>query len=225
MKVAVIAFPGSGGVKEAVFAYRDLLGHEVFTVWHQEESVKQAELVVLPGGSAFGDYLRPGALAKTSPICGAIRKHARDGKPMLGLGNGFQILCELDILPGVLLSNMTSRFLNENAYVMVDNTKSIWTKNIDPENPIKLPISCYFGRYYLDKRTLKDMEEQGHIAFRYSDVEGDVDMSEPYNGSVNAIAGILSRHENVLGLMLHPERAVEEISGNTSGLKILSSIF
>ncbi|HQH29194.1 MAG TPA: phosphoribosylformylglycinamidine synthase subunit PurQ [Oligoflexia bacterium] len=224
MKIAVVVFPGSGGVADAVYAYRDVLKQEVFTVWHQEESIGDADVLVIPGGSAFGDYLRPGALCKASPIIGAIRKFERDDRPIIGLGNGFQILCELDILPGVLLPNLNSRFMNTDTFVTADNTKSIWTRHLEEGEILTLPISCYCGRYYADKRTLKDLEEEGHIALRFCDLEGDVDLSQPFNGSVNAIAGILNRHENVLGVITHPERAIEQFMGSVDGLPLLESV-
>ena len=224
MKIAVVVFPGSGGARDAVYAYRDVLKQDVYTVWHQEESIGSPDVLVLPGGSAFGDYLRPGALAKTSPICGAIRKFARDDQPVIGVGNGFQILCELEILPGVLLPNQNSRFLNTDTFVSVENGKSIWTRHLDNDEILTLPMSCYNGRYYADKRTLKDLEEEGHVAFRFCDHEGDADPADPFNGSSNCIAGILNRHENVLGIIHHPERAVEALMGNTDGLGILQSV-
>lgn len=224
MKVAVVVFPGSGGAADAVYAYADVLHQDVYTVWHQEESLGKPDLVVIPGGAAFGDYLRPGALAKASPIIGGIRKFARDDGPIIGLGNGFQILCELDILPGVLLPNASSEFMNTETFVTVSNTRSMWTSCFDEDEILKLPMSCYFGRYYADKRTLKDLEEEGHVAFRFCDIEGEVDADNPFNASVNCIAGILSRHENVLGMIHHPERAVEKIMGGTDGLSILKSV-
>ena len=224
MKIAVIVFPGSGGVADALYAYRDVLGQEVYSVWHQEETVGEPDVMVIPGGSAFGDYLRPGALTKASPIVGAIRKFARDDRPVIGIGNGFQILCELEILPGVLLPNLNSRFMNTDTFVTVDNTKSVWTRHVQAEEILVLPMSCYNGRYYADKRTLKDLEEEGHIAFRFCDLEGDVDVQRPFNGSLNAVAGILNRHENVLGIINHPERAVEHFMGSVDGLPILESV-
>lgn len=222
-RIAVVQFPGSGGVADALHAYGTVLGYQVYTVWHQEEDVKKPDILVIPGGAAFGDYLRPGALAKTSPICGAIKKFARDDGLIIGLGNGFQILCELEILPGVLLVNQNSRYLNEDAHVLAENTSSPWTRHLDEDDVYRLPIGCSYGRYYADKRTLKDLEEEGRVAFRFCDHEGDVDDQHPYNGSSHAIAGILSRHSNVLGIMCHPERAVERITGGTDGITILQS--
>lgn len=224
MKIAVVVFPGSGGVQDAVYAYQDVLKQEVYTVWHQEELIGDADMLIIPGGAAFGDYLRPGALVKASPICGAIRKFARDDLPIIGIGNGFQILCELEILPGILLPNASSRFLNTETHLVTQNNKSIWTRHLEEDSVLKMPISCYYGRYYADKRTLKDLEEMGHVAFRFCDADGDVDTDEPFNASTNAIAGILSRHENILGIVTHPERAVEKFMGSCDGLEILSSV-
>ena len=224
MKIAVVMFPGSSGAKDAVYAYQDVLGQEVYTVWHQEESLGDPDVVVLPGGSAFGDYLRPGALVRPSPICASIIKFARDKRPVIGIGNGFQILCELEILPGALITNINGRFLNTETYLLNQNNRSIWTNELEEEDVIKLPVSCYNGRYYADKRTLKDLEEMEHVAFRFCDEDGDVNTEEPFNASSNAIAGILNRHENVLGLICHPERAIEEFMGSVDGLSILNSV-
>lgn len=225
MKVAVIMFPGSGAASDAIYAYRNVIGAEVWTVWHQEENLGNPDLVVIPGGAAFGDYLRPGALTRGSAIVGSLVKYARDDRPVIGIGNGFQILCELEILPGILLHNISSRFLNTDTFVLADNTRSIWTKTILPDDVLCLPMSCNYGRYYADKRTLKDLEEEGHIAFRFCNAEGEVDEEHTFNGSLNNIAGILNRHENVLGIIQHPERAVEKYMGSIDGLNILSSIF
>ncbi len=224
MKIAVVVFPGSGGVADAIYAYRDVLKQEVYTVWHQEERLGKPDVVVIPGGSSFGDYLRPGALCKASPVMGGIRKFAMDDGPIIGLGNGFQILCEAELLPGVLLPNISSRFLNTDTFVIPDNTRSVWTRHLESEAVLTLPMSCYNGRYYADKRTLKDLEEEGRVAFRFCDLEGDVDMQHPFNGSLHSIAGILNRHENVMGMIHHPERAVEHFMGSIDGLSILESV-
>ena len=224
MRIAVVVFPGSGGAADVSYAYGDVLGQEVFTVWHQEEVIENADVLVIPGGSAFGDYLRPGALCRPSPVVGAIRKFAREDRPVIGIGNGFQILCELELLPGVLLPNYSSRFLNTMTYVCTENTKSVWTRHLDKDEIRRMPINCYCGRYYADKRTLKDLEEEGHVAFRFCDIDGDVDPQDPFNGSLNGIAGILNRHENVLGMIHHAERAIEDFMGSTDGLDVLKSV-
>ena len=224
MRIAIAVFPGSGAAADMQHAYRDILHQEVFTVWHQEEGIIDADVLVIPGGASYGDYLRPGALATTSPICAPIRRFAADRKPILGVGNGFQILCELGLLPGLLLPNRNSRYLNEDTFLLIDNEISPWTRHLDFDDVIELPIACDYGRYFADKRALKDLEEGGHIAFRFCDAEGEIDEKDPYNGSSHSIAGILNRHENILGLICHPERAVEKIMGNTDGIGVLESV-
>lgn len=224
MSVYIVEFPGSSGVKDAVYALREVLSQDVKTVWHQEEFIKGVDLLVVPGGAAFGDYLRPGALTKASPITAAIRKYAKEGVPVLGIGNGFQILCELEILPGLLLPNITADFISTETYVFVDGRKSPWTEHFGEEAVIKLPMSCYSGRYFIDARGLRDLEENERIAFRFCDFEGEIDLENPYNGSLNSIAGIYNRHGNVLGMIHHPERAVEDLMGNTDGLQVFSNI-
>ncbi len=224
MKVAVIVFPGSSGAEDAAYAYREILGCEVINIWHQEETLKGADVVIIPGGASFGDYLRPGALVLGSPIIGAIRKFGRDGGPMLGIGNGFQILCELKILPGVLLQNKSLNFIHRDVYLSIDSNKSPFLSGMEPERVLSLPLACSFGRYYADKRTLKDIEENGNVAMRFCDREGDIDFDDPFNGSIHAIAGVTSRHHNVLGLIAHPERAAEDAMGSVVGLEILKNI-
>lgn len=223
MKVAVVVFPGSSGADDAVYVYREVLGQTAYTVWHQEESLKNPDIVVIPGGAAFGDYLRPGALTLGSPIVGGIRKFARDGGPMIGIGNGFQILCELKVLPGALLQNMNLGFMSRDVHLLVQDVRSPFMSTHKEDQVISLPIACSYGRYYADKRTLKDIEENGNVALRFCDREGDIDPDDPFNGSLNAIAAVTNRHHNVLGIICHPERAVEESMGSTVGLEILKA--
>jgi phosphoribosylformylglycinamidine synthase I len=224
MKVAIVEFPGSSGIRDAEYAFREVLSQEVQLVWHQEEFIKKADLVVIPGGASFGDYLRPGALTKSSPVISAIRKYAKDGAPVIGIGNGFQILCELELLPGVLLPNISAEFITTETNIFVDGRKSVWTEHFGEEVILKLPLSCYFGRYFIDARGLRDLEENDRIAFRYCDMEGEVNLEMPFNGSLNAIAGIYNRHGNVLGMMHHPERAVEDTMGNVDGVEIFRNV-
>ena len=219
-----IYFPGSSGVEDAVYAFGEIMEFEVETIWHQEELINKTDLLVIPGGAAFGDYLRPGALTKASPVIGVIRKFAKEGVPVLGIGNGFQILCELELLPGILLPNISSEFLSSEVYVCVDSTKGMWTKSLAPGDVFRLPMGCYYGRYFVDNRTIRDLEENERIAFRYCDNEGEVDIEKPFNGSLRSIAGIYNRHGNVLGIMPHPERAVENLLTSDDGLKILQAL-
>ncbi len=224
MKIAIVEFPGSSGADDVAYVYRDLFGQEVHKIWHQEETVGDADVLVVPGGAAFGDYLRPGALVQGSPIVAGIRKFARDGGPTIGIGNGFQILCEIKVLPGVLLPNLGRQFLQRDVYLLVCNNQTPFTKNFKEEEVISLPLACSYGRYFVDKRGMRDLEENGEIVFRFSDAEGDVNEKEPFNGSMNAIAGICNRHKNVLGLICHPERACEEMMGSTQGRKLLEAV-
>jgi phosphoribosylformylglycinamidine synthase len=222
MKIAIAEFPGSHGAVEVEHIYRRVLGQEVVRVWHQEEMLPgDVDILVIPGGASFGDYLRPGALARGSQIVSAIRKFARENRPTLAIGNGFQILCEIGVLPGALLPNAGMKFLKHDPYIMVEHTDSPFLKGFEEGQVIRLPVACYFGRYYGDKRVLQDLEEGGRVALRYCDKFGDVDPQAPFNGCSNAIAGITSRHHNVLGLMAHPERAAEAWLGSTEGLTLL----
>lgn len=224
MKIAVVNFPGSGGADDVAYVYREILGQDVSVIWHQEETIGNAEVLVIPGGAAFGDYLRPGALVLGSPIVGAIRKHARDGGATLGIGNGFQILCELKILPGVLLQNVGMTFLSKNVFLRCDNNQTPFTRCYKEEDVVSLPMACTYGRYFADKRAIRDMEENGEVVFRFCDREGEIDENDPFNGSLHSIAGICSRHRNVLGLICHPERAAEAIMGSEAGLPLLSAV-
>jgi len=224
MRISVVVFPGSSGADDAAYVYRELLGQEVKTVWHQEESLAKPDVVIIPGGAAFGDYLRPGSLVLGSPIVGAIRKFARDGGPILGIGNGFQILCELKILPGILLQNVGLHFLSRDVFLRVDNIETPFTKKFQYQQVITLPLACTYGRYFADRRAIRDMEENGEIVFRYCDREGELDEKNPFNDSLNSVAGICSRHRNVVGLMCHPERAAEAIMGSEEGLPLLSAV-
>ena len=224
MRVSVVVFPGSNGAEDAAYVYRDLLNQEVNLIWHQEEDLKKPDVLVIPGGAAFGDYLRPGALTQGSPILGPIRKFARDGGPTIGIGNGFQILCEMQILPGVLLQNPSMHFMSRNVFLTVQHIKTPFTKNYEQDEIITLPIACSYGRYYADKRAIRDMEENGEVVMRFCDREGDIDERDPFNGCLNSIAGIASRHSNVLGLICHPERACEKMMGSEEGLKLLSAV-
>jgi len=224
VKISVIEFPGSSGVKDAVYALREILSHEVNILWHQEEFSSTPDLLVIPGGAAFGDYLRPGALTKTSPVSAVIRKCAKEGVPVLGIGNGFQILCELGLLPGILLANTISEFLKVDSHLYVDSRENLWTKHFEEDAFIKLPLACYYGRYFIDARGLRDLEENDRIVYRFCDAEGEVDLENPYNGSLNSIAGICNRHGNVLGVIAHPERVVEELHGNEDGLRFFEGV-
>lgn len=223
-KVVVVEYPGSTCLSETARVYREIFGAEVSVIWHDEETFgagAKPDLVIIPGGYSFGDYLRPGALAKLSPLSGAVSRFAEEGGPVIGIGNGFQILCEIGVLPGALLINPSMKFVNQSAHLKVENAETIFTKKLNATKPISLPVACYFGRYVTDRRTLKDLETNGRVVLRYCDKFGDVDHKNPFNGSTNSIAAITNRKGNVLGMMPHPERACEEILGSTAGRELL----
>lgn len=224
-RIAVPKLPGASGADDLIYAYTSVIGGvEAYSVEPEAERLGKPDAVVLPGGYSFGDYLRPGGLAKTCRVTGAVKKFARDGGPVLGLGNGFQILCELDLLPGSLVINYSTKFMNEQAYIKVASRACPFTKHLEEDSILKLPISCYYGAYFADPRTLRELEADDHVAFRYCNHLGDVDDPIGFNGSLNSIAGVISRHGNVMGMMAHPERAVEAIRGGTDGIAILESV-
>lgn len=224
--MAVAVFPGTWSERD--FAHvADLLGWEAQLVWHTETDLRDPDAVVLPGGFAHGDHLRTGAIARFSPIMRSVAAFAEDGGPVIGSCNGFQILCEAGLLPGVLLRNDHLAFRCDWQWLRVESAASPWLRELDPGELIRLPISHGEGRYYADDATLDELEAGGLVALRYTDDRGTVgqpgDAANP-NGSLRAIGGITNPRGNVLGLMPHPERAAEEEVGGTDGLRILHSL-
>jgi len=216
MRVSVIVFPGSNCDHDVVHAFGDLLGHSVSMVWHRDTDLQNPDLVVLPGGFAYGDYLRTGALAKVSPAMAEVRRYVAKGGRVLGICNGFQILCEVELLPGVLLQNSERRFLSQFVSLRVDSPKSFITAGVKEGTVVTCPIAHGEGNYYADNETLKRLEGDGRVVFRYCDEQGTVDpssrISNP-NGSAGSIAGISNESGTVVGLMPHPERSLEKLVG------------
>ena len=210
MKIAVVRFPGSNCDQDALFATRSM-GMESEYVWHEDASLDGFEGVFLPGGFSYGDYLRCGAMASRAPIMSEVARFAKEGRPVIGACNGFQVLCEAGLLPGALLLNVGEKFLCHDVRLRAENRDSIWTRSVDRE--IRIPIAHGEGRYVADADTLRKLEDEGNIAFRYVD-------GSP-NGSLNDIAGILNPKGNVLGLMPHPERACNAVLGSEDGVLIL----
>lgn len=221
MRVAVVVFPGSNADFDALHALRDVLGVEARYVFHKDTSLGDADAVILPGGFAYGDYLRPGAIARFSPIAPAIQEFAERGGPVLGICNGFQILTELGLLPGALTQNAHLRFECRDVWVRVEGGGP-FTHEIPQGTVLRLPIAHARGRYQCDAETLAKLEDEERIALRYSGPNGEIDddPSINVNGSIANIAGIYNEARNVLGLMPHPERAVEKLLGNEDGLRI-----
>ncbi len=218
MKFGVIVFPGSNCDDDMVHVLGDVMGQEVVKIWHKELALPQKlDGVVLPGGFSYGDYVRAGAIAQFSPIMKAVQDFAKAGGLVFGVCNGFQILCECGLLPGVLLRNQNLQFICKNIYIKPVTNDSPLTEGLDLDKALKIPIAHADGRYYADEKTLDALEQNNQILFRYCDAEGNVtDASNP-NGALRNIAGICNAKRNVFGMMPHPERASEEILGNTDG--------
>jgi phosphoribosylformylglycinamidine synthase len=222
MKVAVLRFPGSNCDQDAYHALRDDLGVGAEYVWHEDTSLAGFDAVFVPGGFSYGDYLRCGAMASRAPIMAEVQRFAREGRPVIGACNGFQILCEAGLLPGALLLNERQKFICKDVYLRAENRDSIWTRDVD--RVVRIPIAHGEGRYVVDDETLKRIEGEGRVAFRYVDPSGNRVDEYHANGSVDAIAGVLNEEGNVLGLMPHPERATRQILGSSDGLLILSGL-
>jgi phosphoribosylformylglycinamidine synthase len=224
MKWGVIRFPGSLDDLDALYALGEVMGEEAVALWHKDEGLRGAECVVLPGGFSYGDYLRCGAIARFSPIMKSVAKFAADGGLVVGICNGFQILCEAHLLPGVLVRNRTLSFICERIHVRVENAKTPFTCAARPGEILTLPIKHGEGRYVAGESELLQMEERGQVVLRYVDRNGEVTEAANPNGAMRAIAGVANERFNVFGLMPHPEHAVEASLFGADGLKIFQSI-
>ena len=219
MHFAVIVFPGSNCDHDAYHVFRHILDVPVNFVWHRETDLKKYDAIIIPGGFSYGDYLRTGAIARFSPVMESVIKEANAGKPVFGICNGFQILIESGLLPGALIINKDIRFLSQDVILEVDSTDSIYTRSLKKGHRLTMPIAHKQGNFIADEDTLKILENENRIAFRYSKNK----KGNP-NGSTNRIAGILNKEKNVLGMMPHPERASESLLGSKDGLVIFQSI-
>jgi phosphoribosylformylglycinamidine synthase len=224
MKFGVVVFPGSNCDHDAWYALGKVLHQPVEFLWHQSEEVNGFDAILLPGGFSFGDYLRTGAIARFSPVMRAVEKFARAGGLVLGVCNGFQILCEAGLLPGVLQRNAGLRFVCKQVHVRVETTGTPFTSAAMPRQVLQIPIAHGDGNYFCDEGTLGELERNRQIVFRYTTPDGREAVSANPNGSLANIAGICNRERNVVGLMPHPERAVEAALGSADGLVILRSL-
>ncbi|PTL39197.1 MAG: phosphoribosylformylglycinamidine synthase subunit PurQ [Alkalicoccus sp.] len=215
MKFAVIMFPGSNCDVDMYHAVEEAVGEEVEYVWHNETSLEGFDAVLLPGGFSYGDYLRPGAIAHFSPIMEAVKKAADEGKPVLGVCNGFQVLLESRMLPGAMRRNKNLHFICKTLPLTVENNTTVFTNSYEQGETIQIPVAHGDGNYYCDEKTLAELRENNQIVFTYG-------LNE--NGSTADIAGITNKEGNVLGMMPHPERAVEELLGSADGKKLFTSI-
>jgi phosphoribosylformylglycinamidine synthase I len=223
-RFAVIVFPGSNCDRDAYHAARDVLGQDAVFVWHKDTDLQGADVVVLPGGFAHGDYLRTGAMARFSPVMDAVRAFAAAGGPVIGICNGFQVLLEAGLLPGAMLRNRGLKYRCEHVYVRVEQTDTPFTGGASVGQVLRIPIGHGEGNYFAPPDLLAQIETNRQVILRYTDPQGHLDDEWNPNGSVNAIAGICNETRNVVGMMPHPERACEAILGSTDGLVILQSV-
>ena len=224
MKFAIVTFPGSNCDSDAYHAIVDALGAEGVRLWHKEHDLQGADIVILPGGFSYGDYLRAGAIARFSPIMREVVAHAERGGLVLGICNGFQIACEAGLLPGALLRNESLKFVCCPTRLRVENTDTLYTHRYEKGQLLDIPIAHGEGRYTADHETLDRLEGEGQVIFRYVDANGEPTPEANPNGSARNIAGIVSARGNVLGMMPHPERAVDPVLGSTDGLALFQGL-
>jgi len=225
MRAAVVVFPGINRERDMARALTLIAGRAPAMVWHADTALPEGtDLVVLPGGFSYGDYLRCGAIAARAPIMGAVREHAEKGGLVLGVCNGFQILCEAGLLPGVLLRNAALKFICRDVHMRVERSDTPFTRGYNAGQVIRVPTAHGEGNYFASPETLAQLEAEGRVLFRYTDPEGKLAASANVNGATNAIAGVLSEKHNVLGLMPHPENHVETIMGSTDGRGLFAGL-
>lgn len=224
MRFGIVVFPGSNCELDCQWVLERVLGQHADMIWHKERVLRHYDCLILPGGFAHGDYLRTGAIARFSPVMEAVAEHARQGGLVLGICNGFQVLCEAGLLPGVLLRNTSLRFICRHVHIRVETIQTPFTAACTQGQVLRMPINHNEGRYYADAETLVRLRDNGQVVFRYVTPAGDVTEAANPNGSLEGIAGVCNAQRNVLGLMPHPERAAEELLGSTSGLALFKSI-
>ncbi len=224
MRFGIVVFPGTWSDSDCHYVVTDILRHEADYIWHKETDLSKYECIIIPGGFSYGDYLRAGAIARFSPIMQSIYRFVEDGKSVIGICNGFQILCESGLLPGVLRRNRHLEYRCQWTNLMTEHSDTIFTNDCLPNQILKIPVSHGEGNYYADDQTLNDLESTGRVLFRYCDQDGNPTDDANPNGSSNNIAGITNTQGNVLGMMPHPERSCENLLGSTDGNLIFQSI-
>ncbi len=224
MKFSVTVFPGSNCDHDCEYVIRDVMGQKVEMIWHKETDLRNPDCVVVPGGFSYGDYLRTGAIARFSPVMKSVADFAAKGGLVIGICNGFQILCEAGLLPGALIRNKTLQFICKNLYIKVEQTDTPFTNACKPGQVLKIPIAHGEGNYFIDSEGLKKLEMNRQIVVRYCDAQGKLTAEANPNGSLENIAGICNIERNVFGLMPHPDRSGEDILGSHDGQFIWKSI-
>lgn len=223
MKFGVVVFPGSNCDEDMVYVLRDIMKQETVKLWHKNTDLEGCTHIVLPGGFSYGDYLRSGAIARFSPIMDSIMAHAQKGGFVLGVCNGFQILCESGLLPGALLHNNSRKFICKNVHIKVEATDTVLTNSV-PANALKIPIAHGEGKYFADAETMASLKNNNQILFKYCDAQGNITEEANPNGATDNIAGVCNAGRNVFGMMPHPERAADTLLGNTDGKSLFESI-
>jgi len=224
MKSAIIVFPGSNCDRDVQVALASSTDSPPVMIWHGDTGLPSVDLIVVPGGFSYGDYLRAGSMAANSPVMREVVTKAKAGTPVLGICNGFQILCESELLPGALLRNAGLRFVCRDVSLRVENTSTVFTNGYENNAIVKIPIAHHDGNYFSDDVTLKRLKDNGQIAFRYCDAAGEASDEANPNGSVANIAGILNEKGNVLGMMPHPERIIDGALGGLDGKRMFDSL-
>ena len=223
IKFGVVTFPGSNCDYDAYYAVKEVLGNNAVQLWHKDRDLQNSDVIVLPGGFSYGDYLRTGAIARFSPILESVIEFADKGGIVIGICNGFQILLEAGLLPGVMLRNESLKFICKDVNLTIQSRDNIFTKNIK-KDVIKIPMKHGEGNYFADEETLKELEKNDQIVFKYSSPDGKIDKDYNPNGSQQNIAGIVNKKKNVLGMMPHPENACDPILRKTDGSFIFNSV-
>ena len=224
MKFGVVVFPGSNCDHDTFHVLKSVLGQETVFLWHQDSALQDVDTVIIPGGFSYGDYLRSGAIAKFSPILESVRRHAQQGKLVVGICNGFQILQEAGLLPGVMLRNAGLKFVCRHVWLRTENNQTPFTNACQQGQVLKIPIAHNEGNFFISDQELAELQENQQIVFRYSDTQGHVIPEANPNGSMDSIAGVMNRQGNVLGMMPHPERASEALLGSEDGRFIFKSM-
>ncbi|WP_441000717.1 phosphoribosylformylglycinamidine synthase subunit PurQ [Fodinibius sp. SL11] len=223
-KFGVIVFPGSNCDHDAYHALAHIMNAETKFLWHKDTDLSDIDFLLIPGGFSYGDYLRSGAIARFSPIMQSVIDFAQKGGPVLGICNGFQILLEAGLLPGAMMHNQQLRFVCKQTHIRCETSDSLFTRNIEQGKVLQIPVAHGEGNYFTDQDQLKELQDNDQVIFRYSDEEGNVTEEANFNGSIDNIAGICNKERNILGMMPHPERAVEELIGSDDGKLIFESV-
>jgi phosphoribosylformylglycinamidine synthase I len=224
MKFGVVIFPGSNCDEDIIYVLEKIMGQQVVRLWHKDHDLQNVDFVILPGGFSFGDYLRSGAIARFSPIMQEVIQFAAKGGYVWGICNGFQILAEAGLVPGALLHNSARKFICNNIYLKAQTTDSLLTAQVDPQKALKIPIAHGEGNFFADADTLKSLNDNDQVLFRYCDAAGNISAEANPNGSIENIAGVCNKARNVFGMMPHPERAADSLLANEDGLAIFESI-